>query len=111
MSKTNEPHNNPKTKETKYKETITHTLSLVRVLFEDFGVAVNIHGNSKDTDNTRPIPPSILLKDGFVFEKGITNDEEYNSLKKECLKSLESLCVFGYRVYYKKIAVHLGGIL
>ncbi len=45
----------------------------------------------------------ILLNDGFKFEKGIILDKEYNSLEKECLKSLESLCVFGYREYYKKL--------
>ncbi len=60
MSKMNESHNNPKTKETKYKDTVAHTLSLVRVHFGDFGVAVNIHGKAKDIHNTHPILPSIL---------------------------------------------------
>ena len=50
----NEPLNNPKTKETKYKETIAHTLSLVRVLFQDFGVAVTYTGKQKIL--TTPIP-------------------------------------------------------
>ena len=102
-SETNESHYNPKTKETKYKDTTAHTLSLVRVPFEDFGVAVNIHGKAKNTDNTRPISPLILLNDGLVFEKGIIKVKEYNSLKKDCLKSLESLHVFGYREYYKNL--------
>ncbi len=62
MSKMNESHNNPKTKESK-KDTVAHTLSLVRVLFEDFGVAVNTHGKAKDIHTTHPIPPSILLNE------------------------------------------------
>jgi hypothetical protein len=66
-------------------------------------VAVDIHGKAKDTDNTHPIPPMILLNDGFLFEKGIIQDEEYNPLEKECLKSLESLCVFDYHEYYKNL--------
>jgi hypothetical protein len=99
----NESHNNQKTKETKYKYTVAHTLSLLRVLFEDFGVAVNIHGKAKDIHNTHPIPPSILLNDRFQFEKVIIAEKEYNQFEKECLKSFESLCVFGYREYYKKL--------
>ena len=91
------------------KETVTHSLSLVKVLFEDFGVAVDIHGKAKDTDNTHPSPPMILLNDGFLFEKGIIQDEEYNPLEKECLKSLESLCVFDYCEYYKNLLCILVG--
>ncbi len=66
-------------------------------------MAVDIHGKRKDTDNTHPIPLLILLNDGFKFEKRIILDEENNPLEKECLKSLESLCVFGYREYYKNL--------
>ena len=43
------------------------------------------------------------MNDGFKFEKGIIADKEYNQLEKECLKSFESLCVFGYREYYKNL--------
>ncbi len=78
-------------------------MSLVRVLFEDFGVAVNIHGKAKDIHNTHPISPLILLNDGFNFEKGIVKNKEYTQLEQECLKSFESLCVFGYQEYYKNL--------
>jgi hypothetical protein len=111
QSKVNESHNNPKRRNSKHKDNVTHTTSLVRVLFEDFGVAISIHKNAKDIHNTHPIPPLILLNDGFNFEGGIVANKEYNQLEKECLKSIGSLCVFGYRKYYKKFAVHLGGIL
>ncbi len=66
-------------------------------------MAVDINGKTKYSDNTHPIPALILLNDGFLFEKGITQDEEFNPLQKECLKSLESLCGFGYREYYKNL--------
>jgi hypothetical protein len=97
----NESHNNPKTRNSNHKDNVAHTITLVRVLFEDFGVAMSIHGKAKDIHNTNPIPPLILLNDGFKFERGIVTNKEYNGLEKECLKSFESLCVFGYREYYK----------
>ncbi len=78
-------------------------MSLVRVLFEDFGVAINIHEQAKDIDVTHSISPLILLNDGFKFERGIVGNKENNVFEKECSKSFESLCVFGYREYYKKL--------
>ncbi len=46
-------------------------MSLVRVLFEDFGTAIKIHKQAKDIHDTHPISPLILLNDGFKFERGI----------------------------------------
>jgi hypothetical protein len=43
------------------------------------------------------------LNDGFKFERGIVANKEFNGLEKECLKSFESLCVFGYPEYYKNV--------
>jgi hypothetical protein len=34
---------------------------------------------------------------------GIVANKEYHVFEKECLKSFESLCVFGYREYYKNL--------
>ena len=100
----NDSHNNPKTKDSKYNDTVAHSLSLVRVLFEDFGVAISIHGNAKDIHNTHPILPLILLNDGFKFEKGIIADTEYNRLEKECLKSFELIhCVYLVTMNTRKI--------
>jgi hypothetical protein len=103
MSKMNESHNNPKTRNSKHKENVAHTMSLVRVLFEDFGTAINIHEQAKDIHDTHSISPLILLNDGFKFEREIVSNKEYNGLEKEWLKSFESLCVFGYREYYKNL--------
>ena len=30
-------------------------------------------------------------------------EKEFNAVQKECLKTLESLCVFGYREFYKNL--------
>ena len=49
-----------------------------------------------------PIGHSILFNDTFEFEKGFL-EKEFNTLQKECLKSFESLCVFGYREFYKNL--------
>ncbi len=76
MSKVNESHNDPKRRNSKHKDTVAHTMSLVRVLFEDFGVAISIHGNAKDIHNTHPISPSILLNDRFNFENRIVLNNE-----------------------------------
>ncbi len=85
-------------------------MSLVSVLFKDFGVAINIHEQAKDIHVTHPITPLILLNDGFYFDMGIIANKEYNGLEKECLKSFESLCVFGYREYYKYLLCILVGL-
>jgi hypothetical protein len=76
MSKINESHNNPKMRNSKHKDNVAHTMSLVRVLFEDFGVAISIHGKAKDIHNTHPILPSILLNDRFKFERGIVAEKD-----------------------------------
>ena len=60
-------------------------MSLVRVLFEDFGVAINIHEQAKDIDVTHPISPLILLNDGFNFDMGIIANKEYSVFEIECV--------------------------
>ena len=82
MSKKNESHNNPKTRNSKHKENVAHTMSLVRVFFEDFGTAINIHGKAKDIHDTHPISPLILLNNGFNFDMGIIANKEYMDSKR-----------------------------
>jgi hypothetical protein len=57
----------------------------------------------KEIHDTHPISPLILLNDGSKFEREFVANNEYTRLEKECLKSFESLCVFGYREYYKNL--------
>jgi len=49
-----------------------------------------------------PFGHSILFNETFEFEQGFL-EKEFNALQKECLKSVESLCVFGYREFYKNL--------
>jgi hypothetical protein len=56
MSKINESHNYPKSRNSKHKEIVAHTMSFVRVLFEDFGTAINIHRKAKEIGTSAHIP-------------------------------------------------------
>ena len=86
-----------KTTEASFPASITTTLALLSAIFEDFGVAVELHERAKKIKNIEvafPIGHSILFNETF---------KEFNAAQKECLKSLESLCVFGYREFYKNL--------
>jgi len=88
-----------KTKETNFQASITNTIALVSVIFEDFGVSVELLEKAKKyktIEEAFPSGHSILFNETFEFEQGFLK-KEFNALQKECLKSLEALCVFGYR--------------
>ncbi len=93
-------------KDLSFKNTITSTLSLITVLFEDIFEAIRIH---KDFCGKKEVPqPSISLLNktntchGHKFDIDIITDE-VNLLKKESLLLFESFCIFGYREFYKKM--------
>jgi hypothetical protein len=46
--------------------------------------------------------------DGYEFDIDIITDE-VNPLKKESLMLFEGFCIFGYREFYKKIALYFDG--
>ena len=84
--------------------TITTTLSLITVLFEDLFEVITIQkefcGRKLD-----PKPSISLLNktntfDGYDFTTNIFEDE-VNVLKKELLMLFEAYCAFGYREFYK----------
>ena len=94
-----------KAKETNFQASITNTIALVSVLFEEIGVAVEIHERAKKVKMSEVKFPSghlILFNQTFEFEKGFF-ENIVNVHQKECLKSLEALCVFGHREVYKNI--------
>jgi hypothetical protein len=98
-----------KSKETHFQASITNSVALVRVLFEDFGVAVEILEKAtkyQTTEVSFPSGHSILFNETFQFEQGFL-EKEFNAVQKECLKSLEALCVFGYREFYKNFLLLL----
>ncbi len=95
-----------KSKESLFHHTITSTLSLITVLFEDLFEAITIH---KDFcgEKVRFEPSTSLLNktntcDGHDFNIDVFTDE-VNTLQKESLVLLEGFCIFGYREFYKKI--------
>jgi len=77
-------------------------MALISAIFEDVGVAVELHERAKKIEVTYPIAHSILFNETFDFEKDFLH-REFNALQKECLKSCESLCVFGYREFYNNL--------
>jgi hypothetical protein len=98
-----------KAKETTFQASITNTIALVSVLFEEIGVAVEIHEMAKKEKKSEVKFPSghlILFNNTFSFEQGFFKTI-INSVQKECLKSLEALCVFGYREFYKNFLLIL----
>jgi hypothetical protein len=93
-------------KETSFKKTISSTLSLITVLFEDLFEAITLH---KDFSGEKvDIEPSTLLLnktntcDGYDFNIDIITDE-VNALKKNMLMLYEGFCIFGYREFYKNL--------
>ncbi len=99
-------------KETSFKKTISSTLSLITVLFEDLFVAITLH---RDFSGEKVDPePSILLLnktntcDGYNLNIDIITDE-VNALQKESLMLFEGFCIFGHREFYKKFALYFDG--
>jgi hypothetical protein len=87
-------------KESSFHHTITSTLSLITVFFEDLFKAIMIH---KDFCGKKEVPqPSISLLNktntshGCEFDIDIITDE-VNALQKESLMLFEGFCIFGYR--------------
>jgi hypothetical protein len=82
--------------------TISSTLALITVLFEDVVEAVCIHNTLINSDDPQDPWPDVILMNrtktfgGFVFEGEFIKNEEYSPVQKELLKLLEGLCVFGY---------------
>jgi hypothetical protein len=93
-------------KDSSFKNTITSTLSLITVLFEDLFEAITIH---KDFCGRKIDPkPSISLLsktntlNDYDFTLNIFEDE-INALQRESLMLFEAYCVFGYREFYKNL--------
>ena len=80
-----------KTKEATFPSSITHTLSLISAIFEDFCVAVELHERARKVKKSEvafPFGYSILFNETFKFEQGFL-EKDFDALQKECLKSLE----------------------
>jgi hypothetical protein len=78
-----------KSKETSFNNTISSTLSLITVLFEDLFEAINIHkefcGEKEGPKASITSLNKINTCDGYDFNIDIINNDEYssNALQKE----------------------------
>jgi hypothetical protein len=93
-------------KEMSFKKTISSTLSLITVLFEDLFEAITLHRQFSG-EKVRFKPSTSLLNktatfDGHYFNIDILTDE-VNALQKELLVLFEGFCIFGYREVWKKM--------
>ncbi len=97
-------------KDSSFNHTITSTLSIITVIFEDWFEPITWHrdfcGEKVDSE-----PSTLLLNktdtcDGYDFNIDIITDE-VNALQKESLMLFEGFCVFGYREIHKKLLCNL----
>jgi hypothetical protein len=76
-------------KETSFSDTISSTLSLITVLFEDLFEAINIHkkfcGKQEGSKSSITLLNETDTCDGYDFNIDIINTDEYNALQKESL--------------------------
>ncbi len=84
-------------KETSFNNTISSTLSLITVLFEDLFEAVNIQavlcGEKEDLKPSITSPNKTKTCDGYDFDIDIINNDEYNAVQKEFLMIFEGFCI------------------
>jgi hypothetical protein len=89
-----------------FHNTITSTLSLITVLFEDLFKAITLHRDFS-CEQVRLEPSTSLLNktstcDGHDFNVDVFTDE-VDDLQKESLVLFEGFCIFGYREFYKNL--------
>jgi hypothetical protein len=93
-------------KESSFHNTITSTLSLITVLFEDLFEAITLHrdfsGEKVDIEASTISLNKTNTCDGYDFDIEIITDEVI-ALQKEWLFLFEGFCIFGYREFYKKL--------
>jgi hypothetical protein len=92
-------------KETSFNNTISSTLSLITVLFEDLFEAVNIQvvlcGEKEDPKPSITSLNKTNTCDGYDFNIDIINNDEYNAVQKELLMMFGGFCIFGFWEFFK----------
>jgi hypothetical protein len=89
-------------KDSSFQYTITSTLSLITVLFEDLFEAITLHREFSG-EKVRLEPSTSLLNktdtcDGHDFNIDVFTDE-VNAHQEESLLLFEGFCIFGYREF------------
>jgi hypothetical protein len=94
-------------KETSFNNTISSTLSLIKVLFEDLFKAINIH---KEFHSEKEGPTASITSlnktntcDRYDFSIDIINNDEYNALQTESSMLFEAYCIFGFWEFFKNL--------
>jgi hypothetical protein len=94
-------------KETSFNNTISSTLSLITVLFEDLFEAVIIQvvlcGEKEDPKLSITSLNETNSCNGYDFNIDTINNDEYNALQKELLMLFEGFCIFGFREFFKNL--------
>jgi hypothetical protein len=93
-------------KKLSFHHSITSTLSLITVLFEDLFEAITLHREFSG-EKLRLEPSTSLLNktdtcDGYEFNIDVFTDE-VNALQKELLVLFEGFCIFGYKEANKNL--------
>jgi hypothetical protein len=91
-------------------KTISSTILLIKVLFEDLGLEFEIHQQFKtNTPNDIDFNGTKLFllnrtsttQGGYRFNHQLLKKDGIEPIKKEAFKLLEAFCIFGYREFYK----------
>jgi hypothetical protein len=93
-----------KSDESDIQDSVSRTLSLIKVMLEDMGVAMEIHDTAmQKTSAKRQLTPSMLFNSGYKFEEELLMAEEPTALEIESLKSFEAFCMFGHREFSQNL--------
>jgi hypothetical protein len=93
-------------------ETISSTLLLMKVLFEDLQLGFEIHqqfkkNTPKDVDFNRTkfflLNRTSTRQGGYRFDHQLLKKDGIDPIKKEAFKLLEAFCIFVYREFYKNL--------
>jgi hypothetical protein len=94
-------------KESSFNNTISSTLSLITVLFEDLFEAVNIQavlvGEKEDQKPTITSPNKTNTCDGYDSSIDIINNDEYNAVQNESLMMFEGFCIIGFWEFFNSL--------
>ena len=94
-------------KKTSFNNTISSTLSLSTLLFEDLYEAMNIHKEFHGEKDGPNASITSLNKTntcyGYDLNIDIINNDEYNALQEELLMLFVAHCIFGFQEFLKNL--------
>ncbi len=94
------------------EETISSTLSIIKVLFEDLRLGFELHQQFQtktppkvDLNATKSfvLNQTSTTPGGYRFDHDLLKKDGIDPIKKEVFKLLEAFCIFGYQEFYKNL--------